>query len=89
VVPFQNCVQHFKPSTKMDAICSIRTKFWRNSHWMVLRNQKRMKFERNLLLWNYSTNLNQTLLKWSLGGPLQILCLPFQTPYQDGRHAQI
>ena len=57
VVPFQYCVQHFRPPTKMAAtaelnltwiseiaikiflsenISSIRTKFWWNSHWMVL-----------------------------------------------------
>ena len=29
-----------------------------------------MKLKKNLLLWNYWANLNQTLLKWSLGGPL-------------------
>jgi hypothetical protein len=29
-----------------------------------------MKFKKNLLLWNYWANLNQTLLIWSLGGPL-------------------
>jgi hypothetical protein len=29
---------------------------------------------KNLLLWNYWANLNQTLLKWSLGGPLSQLC---------------
>ena len=29
-----------------------------------------MKFKKNLLLWNYWANLNQTLLNWSLGGPL-------------------
>ena len=28
---------------------------------------------RNLLVWNYLLNLNQTLLKWSLGGPLSEL----------------
>jgi hypothetical protein len=28
---------------------------------------------KNLLLWNYWANLNQTLLKWSLGGPLSKL----------------
>ena len=31
-----------------------------------------MKFKKNLL-WNYWANLNQTLLKWSLGGPLSTL----------------
>ena len=29
--------------------------------------------KKNLLLWNYWANLNQTLLKWSLGGPLSKL----------------
>ena len=30
-----------------------------------------MKLKKNLLLWNYWANLNQILLKWSLGGPFQ------------------
>ena len=29
-----------------------------------------MKLKKILLLWNYWANLNQALLKWSLGGPL-------------------
>jgi hypothetical protein len=33
-----------------------------------------MKFKKKLLLWNYWANLNQTLLKWSLDGPLSKLC---------------
>jgi hypothetical protein len=32
--------------------------------------------KKNLLLWNYWANLNQTLLIWSLGGPLSKLCPP-------------
>ena len=28
------------------------------------------EIKKNLLLWNYWANLNQTLRKWSLGGPL-------------------
>jgi hypothetical protein len=32
------------------------------------------KLKTNLLLWNYWANYNQTLLKWSLGGPLSKLC---------------
>jgi hypothetical protein len=47
-----------------------------------------MKFLKNLLLWNYSANLNQTLLKWSLGGPVPKLCPAFQTTDQDGRHSR-
>ena len=32
------------------------------------------EIKKNLLLWNYWANLNQTLLKWSLGSPLSNLC---------------
>ena len=45
-----------------------------------------MKFKKNLLLWNYCANLNQTLLKWSLGGPLSKLCPSVPSCIQDGRH---
>jgi hypothetical protein len=47
-----------------------------------------MKFLKNLLLWNYWTNLNQTLLKWFLGGPLPKLCPAFQNTDQGGRHSR-
>ena len=36
-------------------------------------------------LWNYCANLNQTLLKWSLGGPLSTLCPSAPSCIQDGR----
>ena len=39
-----------------------------------------------LLLWNYWANLNQTLLKWSLGGPLSKLCPSAPSCIQDGCH---
>ena len=45
-----------------------------------------MKFKKNLLLWNYWANFNQTLLKWSLGGPLLKLCPSAPSCIQDGRH---
>ena len=48
-----------------------------------------MKFKKNLLLWNYWANLNQTLLKWFLGGSHLKLCLAFQTCNHDGRHSRI
>jgi hypothetical protein len=53
-------------------------------------NQKKggMKFKKNLLLWNYWANLNQTLLKWFLDGPLQKLRLAFQNTDQDGHHSR-
>ena len=45
-----------------------------------------MKFNKKLLLWNYWASLNQTLLKWSLGGPLSKLCPSAPSCIQDGRH---
>ena len=45
-----------------------------------------MKLKKNLLLWNYCANLNQTLLKWTLGGPLWNLCPSVPFCIQDGRH---
>ena len=45
-----------------------------------------MKFKKFLILWNYWANLNQTLLKWSLGGPLSKLCSSAPACIQDGRH---
>ena len=47
-----------------------------------------MKLKKNPLLWNYWANLNQTLLKWSLGGPLPKLCPVNPTSNQDGRQAK-
>ena len=44
-----------------------------------------MKLKKNLL-WNYWANLNQTLLKWSLGGPLSKLCSSAPSCIQDGHH---
>ena len=44
-----------------------------------------MKLKKNLL-WNYWGNLNQTLLKWSLGGPLSKFCPSAPSCIQDGRH---
>ena len=45
-----------------------------------------MKLKKNLLLWNYWANFNQTLLRWSLGGPLLKLCSLAPSCIQDGRH---
>ena len=45
-----------------------------------------LKLKKNLLLWNYWANLNQTLLKLSLGGPLLKLCPSAPACIQDGRH---
>ena len=47
-----------------------------------------MKFKKNLLLWNYWANLNQTLLKWFLDDPLPKLCPLIPTSSQDGRQAK-
>jgi hypothetical protein len=42
----------------------------------------------NLLFWNYWANLNQSLLKRPLGGPLPNWRLAFQPSDQDGRHSR-
>ena len=42
----------------------------------------------NLLLRNHWTNCNQTLMEWSLDGPLSELCPVIQTSNHDGRQAQ-
>ena len=42
--------------------------------------------KKNLILWNYWANLNQTLLKWSLDGPLSKLCPSAPSYIQDGHH---
>jgi hypothetical protein len=47
-----------------------------------------MKFKKNLLLGNYWANLNQTLLKWFLDGPLPKVCPVIPTSNQDGRQAK-
>jgi hypothetical protein len=55
------------------------TYFWKRTiQWLF----------KNLLLWNCWANLNQTFLKWSLGGPLPKLCLAFQISDQDGHHSR-
>ena len=63
VVPFQNCVRHFRPPTKMAATAEFNLTYdpMGNSH-------------KNLLLRNHWANCNQTLVGWSLGGPLPKLC---------------
>ena len=53
---------------------------------MQIRKKGAMKLKKNLLLWNYWANLNQTLLKWSLGGLLSKLCPSAPSCIQDGRH---
>jgi hypothetical protein len=42
----------------------------------------------NQLLWSHWANLNQTLVEWSLDGPLPKLCPVIPTSNQDGRQAK-
>ena len=42
----------------------------------------------NLLLRNHWANYNQTLVEWSLGGPLPNLCPVIPTSNQDGHQAK-
>ena len=50
--------------------------------------KKGMKLKKNLLLWNYWANLNQTLVEWSLDDPLPKLCLVIPTSNHAGRQAK-
>jgi hypothetical protein len=43
---------------------------------------------KNLLLRNHWANNNQTLVEWSLDGPLPKLCPVIPTSNQDGRQAE-
>ena len=57
--------------------------------WPIMQIRKKGGWNlKNLLLWNYRANLNQTLLKWFLGGPLPKLCPTFQNTDQDGHHSR-
>ena len=60
--------------TEFDRLCKLEKK----GGWNL----------KNLPLWNYRANLNQTLLKWFLGGPLPKVCPAFQNTDQDGRHSR-
>ena len=64
--------------------------FWSKSHnpfWPIMQIRKKGdEIKKNLLLGNYWANFNQTLLKWSLGGPLSKLCPSAPSCIQDGRH---
>jgi IS1 family transposase len=54
--------------------------------WLCKLEKRGDGMKKNLLLWNYWANLNQTLLKWSLGDPLSKLCPSALSCIQDGRH---
>jgi hypothetical protein len=42
----------------------------------------------NQLLWSHWANLNQTLVEWSLDGPLPKMCPVIPTSNQDGHQAK-
>ena len=43
---------------------------------------------KNLLLWNYLTEFNQTLPEWSMDGPPQKFLILFRLNKQNGRHSR-
>jgi hypothetical protein len=53
-----------------------------------LHNRYKSASHFNLLLRNHWANCNQTLVEWSLDGPLPNLCPVIPTSNQDGRQAQ-
>ena len=67
---FQICVRWSRFPTKMAAKLKIE--------------KRGDEIKKNLLLWNYWANLNQALLKWSLGGPLSKLCPSVPSCIQNG-----
>ena len=71
---FQSCVRWSRFSTKMAAKLEIE--------------KGGMKFKKNVFLWNNWANLNQTLLRWSFGGPLPKLNPAFQTSDRNDRHSR-
>jgi len=50
-------------------LCPVIPTSNQDGHQAKNRKKGGWNFKKNLLLWNYWANLNQTLLKWSLGGP--------------------
>ena len=77
MVLFQNCVRQFVPSTKMAPTpeLSLTKDPMGNSH-------------KNLLLRNHWANCNQTLVEWSLDGPLPKLYPVIPTSNQDGQQTK-
>jgi hypothetical protein len=73
--PLANCVRWSRLPTKMTTKLKIE--------------KRGMKLKKNLLLWNYWANLDQTLLKWSLGGPLPKLCRHFRPPTKMAATAEL
>ena len=62
--------------------------YW-DHHWASVVCRPSVNFSHfNQLLWNHWANLNQTLVEWSLDGPLPKLCLVIPTSNQDGRQAK-
>ena len=70
-------------------ICiSIMMSYCHHLAFVVVRPSYVVIFFKNLLLWNYWANLNQTLLKYFLDGPLPKLCPVIPTSNQDGHQAK-
>ena len=58
-------------------------------HWASVVCRPSINFSHfNQLLWSHWANLNQTLVEWSLDGPLPNLCTVIPTSNQDGRQAK-
>ena len=58
-------------------------------HWASVVVRPSVNFSHfNQLLWSHWANLNQTLVEWSLDGPLPKLCPVIPTSIQDGHQAK-
>jgi hypothetical protein len=104
MVLFQKYIRRFGPSTKMaptaelsllsSAVAAIlvgglkcRTQFWKGTTQGSFQ-QSLVEIGSNLLLRNHWANCNQTLVVWSLDGPLPKLCPMIPTSNQDGHQAK-
>jgi hypothetical protein len=78
MVLFQKYVSQFDPSTKMapKAELSLTLEPMGNSH-------------KNVFVWNQLLNWNQTLMEYSLDGPLPKLCPAVALSRQDGRNSAV
>ena len=84
-----NCNQTFVEWSldgPLPKLCPVIPTANQDGHQAKNRKKGGWNLKKNLLLWNYWANLNQSLLKWSLGGPLSKLCPSAPSCIQDGCH---
>ena len=79
-----NCkhVQH----VKIYLSCNFEVNPITHFDWLCKLEKRGDEIKKKIFSWNYWANLNQTLLNWSLGGPLLKLCPSVPSCIQNGHH---